>query len=228
MPISRPRCYGQSLRNSGRFRWCLHRTPPLATPWLTQDRAALDQLNHKLEGLATGTQAAVIYVIGRHGVAVAASNWREPGSFVGNDYRFREYYQKAISSGKAEHFALGSVSKKPGLYISQRVDGASGPLGVVVVKLEFDPVEAAWAASQKPTYVTDRRGIVLITSIPSWRFMTIGEIPANALCGHPREPAVRRGAAAPAAVPAGRGPGWRQPCRGGDAGKHREPPNSSI
>lgn len=148
---------------------------------VTQDRAAVDQLNHKLEGLAAGTQAAVIYVVGRQGVAVAASNWREPDSFVGNDYRFREYYQKAISSGKAEHFALGSVSKKPGLYISQRVDGASGPLGVVVVKLEFDPVEAAWAASQKPTYVTDRRGIVLITSIPSWRFMTIGEIPANAL-----------------------------------------------
>ena len=148
---------------------------------VTQDRAALDQLNHKLEGLAAGTQAAVIYVVGRQGVAVAASNWREPDSFVGNDYRFREYYQKAISSGKAEHFALGSVSKKPGLYISQRVDGASGPLGVVIVKLEFDPVEAAWAASQKPTYVTDRRGIVLITSIPSWRFMTIGEIPANAL-----------------------------------------------
>jgi two-component system C4-dicarboxylate transport sensor histidine kinase DctB len=148
---------------------------------VTQDRAALDQLNHKLEGLAAGTQAAVIYVVGRQGVAVAASNWREPDSFVGNDYRFREYYQKAISSGKAEHFALGSVSKKPGLYISQRVDGANGPLGVVVVKLEFDPVEAAWAASQKPTYVTDRRGIVLITSIPSWRFMTIGEIPANAL-----------------------------------------------
>jgi two-component system C4-dicarboxylate transport sensor histidine kinase DctB len=148
---------------------------------VTQDRAALDQLNHKLEGLAADTQAAVIYVVGRQGVAVAASNWREPDSFVGNDYRFREYYQKAISSGKAEHFALGSVSKKPGLYISQRVDGASGPLGVVVVKLEFDPVEAAWAASQKPTYVTDRRGIVLITSIPSWRFMTIGEIPANAL-----------------------------------------------
>jgi two-component system, NtrC family, C4-dicarboxylate transport sensor histidine kinase DctB len=148
---------------------------------VTQDRAALEQLNHKLEGLAAGTQAAVIYVVGRQGVAVAASNWREPDSFVGNDYRFREYYQKAIGSGKAEHFALGSVSKKPGLYISQRVDGASGPLGVVVVKLEFDPVEAAWAASQKPTYVTDRRGIVLITSIPSWRFMTIGEIPANAL-----------------------------------------------
>jgi two-component system C4-dicarboxylate transport sensor histidine kinase DctB len=142
---------------------------------------ALDQLNRKLEGLAAGTQAAVIYVIGRQGVAVSASNWREPTSFVGNDYRFREYYQKAMSDGKAEHFALGSVSKKPGLYISQRVDGPSGPLGVVVVKLEFDQVEAAWRASLKPTYVTDSRGIVLITSIPSWRFMTIGDVPANAL-----------------------------------------------
>ena len=146
----------------------------------TREGAALDQLNRKLEGLAAGTQAAVIYVIGTQGIALSASNWREPDSFVGNDYRFRAYFQKAMSSGKAEHFALGSVSKKPGLYISQRVDGASGPLGVVVVKLEFDPVEAAWAASQKPTYVTDRSGIVLITSIPSWRFMTIGEIPAEA------------------------------------------------
>lgn len=147
----------------------------------TGNGAALDQLNRKLEGLATGTQAAVIYVIGRQGVAVSASNWREPTSFVGNDYRFREYFQKAMSDGKAEHFALGSVSKEPGLYISQRVDAAGGPLGVVVVKLEFDQVEAAWGASSKPTYVTDNRGIVLITSIPSWRFMTIGEVPAEAL-----------------------------------------------
>ncbi|WP_412178422.1 sensor histidine kinase [Rhizobium sp. PL01] len=147
----------------------------------TGNGAALDQLNRKLEGLAAGTQAAVIYVIGKDGVAVSASNWREPTSFVGNDYRFREYYQKAISDGKAEHFALGSVSKKPGLYISQRIDRAGGPLGVVVVKLEFDQVEAAWAASSKPTYVTDSRGIVLITSIPSWRFMSIGDIPSDAL-----------------------------------------------
>lgn len=148
---------------------------------VTGNGAALAPLNRKLEGLAAGTQAAVIYVIGKDGVAVSASNWREPTSFVGNDYRFREYFQKAMSGGKAEHFALGSVSKKPGLYISQRVDGPSGPLGVVVVKLEFDQVEAAWSASLKPTYVTDNRGIVLITSIPSWRFMTVGEIPTDAL-----------------------------------------------
>ncbi|OBZ95421.1 ATPase [Pararhizobium polonicum] len=153
----------------------------LATALTAKDAGTLNRLNDKLERLAAGTKAAVIYVIGNDGIAVSASNWREPTSFVGNDYRFREYFQRAVSKGQAEHFALGSVSKKPGLYISQRIDGASGPLGVVVVKVEFDDVEADWNASGKPTYVVDDRGIVLITSIPSWRFMTIGEIAPDRL-----------------------------------------------
>ncbi len=153
----------------------------LAAALTTKDAGTLDRLNHKLEMLAAGTKAAVIYVIGNDGIAISASNWREPTSFVGNDYRFREYFQRAVTKGQAEHFALGSVSKKPGLYISQRIDGSDGPLGVVVVKVEFDDVEADWNASGKPTYVIDERGIVLVTSIPSWRFMTIGEIAPDRL-----------------------------------------------
>ncbi len=153
----------------------------LATALAANDAGALDRLNRKLETLAAGTKAAVIYVIGNDGVAVAASNWHEQTSFVGNDYRFREYFQRALAKGQAEHFALGSVSKKPGLYISQRIDGSNGPLGVVVVKVEFDDVEADWNASGKPSYVVDERGIVLVTSIPSWRFMTVGEIAPDRL-----------------------------------------------
>lgn len=145
------------------------------------DAPSLQRLDQKLEALAENTNAAVIYAIGLDGVAVAASNWREPTSFVGNDYAFREYFRMAMRDGKAEHFAMGNVSKRPGLYISRRVDGPAGPIGVVVAKLEFDGVEADWLASGKPVYVTDRRGIVLITSFPSWRFMTTRNIPADRL-----------------------------------------------
>jgi len=140
------------------------------------DAGTFERLSQKLETLAAGTKAAVIYVIDKDGMAVSASNWHEPTSFVGNDYRFREYFQGAVAQGQAEHFALGTVSKKPGLYISERISGSSGLLGVVVVKVEFDDVEADWIASDAPSYVIDDRGIVLITSIPSWRFMTIGRI----------------------------------------------------
>ncbi|MBY5394834.1 ATP-binding protein [Rhizobium leguminosarum] len=148
----------------------------LAAALAGNDAGAFERLSQKLENLAAGTKAAVIYVIDKDGMAVSASNWREPTSFVGNDYRFREYFQGAVERGQAEHFALGTVSKKPGLYISQRISGSNGLLGVVVVKVEFEDVEADWNASNTPSYVVDERGIVLITSIPSWRFMTIGRI----------------------------------------------------
>ncbi|WP_221983512.1 sensor histidine kinase [Rhizobium laguerreae] len=153
----------------------------LAAALAGNDAGAFERLSQKLEMLAAGTKAAVIYVIDKDGMAVSASNWREPTSFVGNDYRFREYFQGAVERGQAEHFALGTVSKKPGLYISQRISGSNGPLGVVVVKVEFDDVEADWNASNTPSYVVDERGIVLITSIPSWRFMTIGRIAEDRL-----------------------------------------------
>ncbi|MBY5538664.1 sensor histidine kinase [Rhizobium leguminosarum] len=153
----------------------------LAAALAGNDADAFERLSQKLENLAAGTKAAVIYVIDKDGLAVSASNWREPTSFVGNDYRFREYFQGAVERGQAEHFALGTVSKKPGLYISQRISGSNGLLGVVVIKVEFDDVEADWNASNTPSYVVDERGIVLITSIPSWRFMTIGRIAEDRL-----------------------------------------------
>ncbi|MGO6733834.1 ATP-binding protein [Rhizobium ruizarguesonis] len=153
----------------------------LAAALAGNDAGTFEQLSQKLEMLAAGTKAAVIYVIDKDGIAVSASNWREPTSFVGNDYRFREYFQGAAERGQAEHFALGTVSKKPGLYISQRISGSHGLLGVVVVKVEFDDVEADWNASGTPSSVVDERGIVLITSLPSWRFMTIGRIAEDRL-----------------------------------------------
>ncbi|MGY5801088.1 sensor histidine kinase [Rhizobium sp. LEGMi12c] len=129
-------------------------------------------LDRKLESLVSGTSASVLYVTGKDGVAMASSNWREPLSFVGNDYSFRDYFRKAMETGTAEHYALGTVSNRPGLYISRRVGDVGSALGVVVVKMEFDQLEADWSETGRPAYVTDERGVVLITSLPSWRFMT--------------------------------------------------------
>lgn len=145
--------------------------------------ASIDVLNRKLEGLVSGTKASVLYVTGTDGFAIASSNWREPVSFVGNDYGFRAYFSGAMQSGTAEYFALGNVSKRPGLYISRRVDGTSGPLGVVVVKMEFDQLEADWHEANRPAYVSDEHGVVLITSVPSWRFMTTAPLGQPVLAG---------------------------------------------
>ncbi|MDQ0997257.1 two-component system C4-dicarboxylate transport sensor histidine kinase DctB [Phyllobacterium ifriqiyense] len=145
----------------------------------TRSESQLQRLNHKFESLIGGTGSAVIYLLDASGLAIAASNWNEPISFVGTNYSFRPYYTRAIRNGSAEHYALGTVSKRPGLYISKRIDSPAGPLGVIVVKLEFDEIEADWRRNSDPTLVVDQRGIVLVTSFPDWRFMTESVIPAE-------------------------------------------------
>lgn len=147
----------------------LARDPDVRSALRDGSRHALDL---KLEAIARETRAAVIYLLGKDGVAIAASNWREPTSFVGNDYAFRDYFSGAVSGGTAEQFALGTVSKRPGLYITSRVDDGGEPLGVVVVKIEFDQVEADWRALGGQTYVVDQRGVVLLATIADWRFQT--------------------------------------------------------
>ena len=103
------------------------------TEALENGGAAVQRLDEKLEGLIEGTQASVIYVTDAKGVTIASSNWQTPESFVGSNYAFRDYFRRAMETGMAEHYALGNVSRRPGLYISRRIDGADGrPLGVVI------------------------------------------------------------------------------------------------
>lgn len=138
---------------------------------------ALDRLNRKLEGLIEGTQSSVIYVTGPTGLTIASSNWRQADSFVGSNYAFREYFQAAMKTGMSEHYALGNVSRRPGLYISRRIDSAVGrPLGVVIAKVEFNRLETDWNIGGKPVYVVDGNGVVLMTSVPEWRFRTVAPI----------------------------------------------------
>ncbi len=138
------------------------------------DQAA-KAVDRKLERLAGQTRAAVIYVLDAQGLTLASSNWRAPTSFVGVRYDFRPYFINAMRDGQGEFYALGTRSGRPGLYLSRRLDAADGrPLGVVVLKVEFDALEAQWRSSDEPAWVADPGGVVLVASVPEWRFRAIG------------------------------------------------------
>jgi two-component system C4-dicarboxylate transport sensor histidine kinase DctB len=140
---------------------------------LNGEVGAAQALSEKLAALIPGTEASVIYVTGADGRAISSSNWNSSDSFVGVDFSFREYYKVAMSNGRSEHYALGHVSNAPGLYIANRVDDPKGnKLGIVIAKVEFPKLEADWRIGRKPVYITDRNGVVLMTSVPEWRFHT--------------------------------------------------------
>ena len=131
------------------------------------------QINNRLERLAAKTNAAVIYVIGPNGKTLAASNYREAASFVGKNYAFRPYFRDAMANGDAELFALGTVSFRPGLYLARRINDGETPLGVIVVKIEFDRLAREWAGQMGTSLVADEHGIVIISGKPGWQFRTI-------------------------------------------------------
>ncbi|MEE4316837.1 MAG: ATP-binding protein [Erythrobacter sp.] len=152
-------------------------------------------LNRRLAALAQQTSAAAIYLMDARGTTLAASNWDRPDSFIGSNYRFREYFTGARKDGAASEFALGTVSRRPGLYLAERVGPADQPLGVVAVKVEFDSLEAKWRDAEDGVFVTDAGGIVLLASNPEWRFRSAaGERPARR---DPARDAMRFGVAEP-------------------------------
>ncbi|USI75048.1 sensor histidine kinase [Sphingomonas morindae] len=129
-------------------------------------RGAADALDRKLEALARTTGASVLYLVDRQGIALAASNWNTRASFVGARYGFRRYVRDALAAGSGAQYAMGTVSRRPGLFLSRRTNGG----GVIVIKLEFDRVEKDWRRAGGDTFVEDARGIVVVTSRPAWRF----------------------------------------------------------
>jgi two-component system C4-dicarboxylate transport sensor histidine kinase DctB len=152
--------------------------PDMAATLADRSGAAQARLDRTLEQLSQRTDAAAIYVVDASGMTRASSNWNSPASFVGQNYGFRPYFRDAMANGASEFFALGTVSGRPGLYLARRVDRDGRALGVVVVKVEFDGVEAAWARNTGMSFVVDAHGVILVTGAPDWHFHAIRPVDA--------------------------------------------------
>lgn len=134
------------------------------------------RLNERLANLSAALDASVIYLLDTKGTTIASSNWRQADSFLGENYRFRDYFKQALVRGEWEQFALGTRSGIPGLFVARRVDTGAGSRGIIVVKIRFDRLEREWAASAGSAFVTNARGVILVSSRPEWRFQTIRKL----------------------------------------------------
>lgn len=140
----------------------------------SHDAAIVERLNRKLEQVNGVATTSTLTLLDRNGKAVAASNWRSPNSNVGTDYGFRPYFQQAMSDGTGDFYALGYTTGVPGYFLSQAVRDAQGrPLGVLVVKLVFSELEAAWRALPDPVFVSDAHGVIFLSGRDGWRYLDL-------------------------------------------------------
>ncbi len=144
------------------------------------DAATQDTLNHKLERINGAANTSTLELLDRTGLAVAASNWRTPSSYVGENYGFRPYFKQTQSQGAGRFYAVGVTSGIPGYFLSSAVTDSRGSfLGAMVVKLEFPELEREWQQGSDILLVSDARGIVFIANQAGWRYRELEPLSAQ-------------------------------------------------
>ena len=131
-------------------------------------------LNLKLEQINGAAQSSTLELLDRNGLAVGASNWRLPSSYVGHNYGFRPYFTQTRATGVGRFYAVGVTSGIPGYFLSHAVRDEAGQfIGAMVVKLEFPDLEHSWAQNDDLLLVSDAKGIVFIANQPGWRYRAL-------------------------------------------------------
>ncbi|MGK9066229.1 sensor histidine kinase [Stutzerimonas chloritidismutans] len=135
------------------------------------DQRLREQLNLRLEEQNHAAGSSVLYLLDRHGETLAASNWRDWSSFVGNNYAFRPYFLDALANDSGRYFAVGVTTGIPGYFLSSSVKNDRGEvIGVLVVKLELEEMQREWVGQSGILLISDSLDIVILTNRPAWRF----------------------------------------------------------
>lgn len=151
----------------------------LETP--TTGNADAERISRKLEQVNGAAATSTLTLLDRNGIALAASNWRNPdASNVGSSYSFRPYFQQAMREGSGTFYAEGITTAVPGYFLSEAVRDSDGnAIGVVVVKLILRPLEQTWAGAGETVFATDANGVVFLSSRPQWRYRVLQPLTAS-------------------------------------------------
>ncbi len=143
------------------------------------DAVAAEAANGFLSRLNETAGASELFLMDLSGAVVAASNWWTLTSLVGTNYEFRPYFSEAMQHGSAEYYAFGISTNVPGHFLSQRVDGPDGPLGVAVTKINLGEIEATWWRSGELIAILDVNDVAILSTRPDWRYRPLKTIAAN-------------------------------------------------
>ncbi len=148
---------------------------PEKTP---SDERAVNLLLEKNRNI---TGALDLYIMDRNGLTIAASNWQSKRTFIGKNFGFRPYFQQAMQGSLGRYFALGTTSLERGYYFSWPIRQQGKILGVMVCKIRVGQFETGWQTGKNEIIVTDRDGIIFLSSKPQWLFHSLMPLDATSL-----------------------------------------------
>jgi len=140
---------------------------------------SIAKANAMLDHFNASLKTDVCYLMDTNGNTIASSNRKDPDSFVGDNFSFRPYFQKAIQGTPATYLALGVTSDKRGVYYSHPVNkkGQKHPMGVVVIKASIGRVEKELPPfTDEIVLVVNPDGIIFISNYKEWLFHSLWKL----------------------------------------------------
>jgi two-component system C4-dicarboxylate transport sensor histidine kinase DctB len=137
------------------------------------DAGLASRVNAYLKALNGRAGTQQVYLINPAGTVVASSNWDQADSFVGRDLSYRPYVREARADSVSRYFGIGTTDNVPGYYLGLALRQGDAALGVAAVKMGMDQLEKTWLATESPVIVTDDNGVIVLSSVPAWRYRTV-------------------------------------------------------
>lgn len=142
--------------------------------------ASVRAANHFLQQLNEHIGSIAIFVVDQRGIVLASSNWNHPSeNFVGEDLSFRSYFLDGLAGRVGRHFAIGTTRGEPGYFVSTPIRDGERVVGVAVIKISLGQLDQAWELLGAPALIADGNGVVILSSVPEWRYTALKPLPLD-------------------------------------------------
>ncbi len=158
----------------------LAKHPAIQNAFVEPGEKSFSNANIALHAAQIDSDSSFAFIMDMKGTTVAASNYQNAVSFVGNNYGFRPYFKVAVSNKEATFFAVGATTGEPGYFIANPITHDGQVLGVVVVKSELAGLLDSW---QQPPYhwlAVDELGVVILSTSNDYLYSPTEELSAQA------------------------------------------------
>jgi two-component system C4-dicarboxylate transport sensor histidine kinase DctB len=143
------------------------------------DNQLRDAANRYLNSVGATAGAEMLYVLDAGGTSLAASDWQESGTTIGQDLSFRPYVIDAIRHGRGRFYGVGITSRRPGYYLSYALRRGDRLRGVVAVKVDIEDAERAWRKLPGDVMLFDERGVVILSTRDDLKYRPLAPLQAG-------------------------------------------------
>lgn len=135
-------------------------------------------VNRRLARFAARSGALDVLVTDAQGQAMAASNWFAADQPLGRNLHSEPCVAEALGGHDVRRFAPDADTGSPRVCFGRALMSQGRLVGALRVRTSLDPIEASWVdaafreEAEKPV-VIDRSGVVVISSVPVWKRLSL-------------------------------------------------------